>query len=333
MSLSWTPTKSDLEKGLRGLQLGDVACDTIAISTHCSTRHAEEEPLVTPIYHSTTYRIPSLEHYMKIVNDGGNLYIRLGNPTCQAAEATLSALEGGAGAMVFTSGMAAISTVLLTFLKAGDHVIACLPVYSGTQSLLEKHLSRYNVEVSWSNLDSGVEGYRELMKSNTRMLYGETPCNPLTTIIDLEAFGQLGNSVEGLLTVVDSTYAPPCIQRPHQYGIDVVIHSGTKYLSGHSDVLAGVASTRTLEQWQKLNVCRTTLGTVLSPHDASLLLRGVKTLPLRMERHCRNAEKVAEFLASHQKVNKVYYPGLATDKGYEVAKKQMKMFGGMVALR
>ncbi|ELU01835.1 hypothetical protein CAPTEDRAFT_222467 [Capitella teleta] len=314
MSKHWTPSISTLDSGVEGIKLDDLsqASHCVATRLHTPDRGREEVPLVTPIFHSSTYKVQSVQHYADVLQEGGYIYSRLGNPTCEAVECAINALERGAGSLVFGCGMAALSTALLASLKAGDHVVACNPLYSGTHSIMKEVFPKFNIEVSWVQSGCGIEEYAKKIKDNTKLLFGETPCNPLISITDLSALASLAKS-KGLLTVVDSTYAPPTIQQPISLGIDVVIHSATKYLGGHSDLVAGVITTST------------------SPFEASLLLRGVKTLSIRVDRHCSNAIKIAQFLEEHPKVAKVFYPGLRTDPGYEIAKRQMKQFGGMVA--
>jgi len=209
--------------------------------------------------------------------------------------------------------------------------VACNPLYSGTHDFITKVLPRYNIETT---LIDGykIEDYKKAIRPNTKVLYGETPSNPILSITDLEQFGKLGESLRstGLVTMVDSTFASPYLQKPIKYGIDLVIHSATKYLGGHTDLVAGVVTTRTEEQWSNLMVLRRTFGGVLSAFDGSLLLRGIKTLHVRIPRQCSTAQRLAEFLENQSIVERVHYPGLKSHPGHEVAKRQMKMFGGMI---
>lgn len=331
MSKSWLPAKSELHEKTRGLSLEETTDETRAVAAKLVSQDVSgETPLVMPIYHSSTYRIPSVESYCKILEQGGSIYSRLGSPNAQAAECAINALEGGAGTLVFTSGMAAVTTTLTAFLRPGDHVIACQPFYSGTHKFLSKYLTNFGIELTLVPIDAGIAEYEKHIKNTTKVLYGETPCNPLVQVQDLEAFGKLGKKHD-VITIVDSTLASPYLQKPLQYGIDVVVHSGTKYLGGHSDLIAGVVTTASLEHWQYINVYRSTLGNILSPFDCSLLIRGIKSVHVRVERACDNAQALAEFLAAHPKVEKVHYPGLPSHPGHAVAKKQMKKFGAMIS--
>ncbi|KAL5021971.1 hypothetical protein ScPMuIL_001126 [Solemya velum] len=333
MSSHWEPPKSVFDTGEYGLTLADVGDHTKATSTrYVNEPGPETEPLVTPIYHSSTYKLKSVEEYLRILKEGGHIYSRLSNTTTQSAECAINALEGGSGTLVFATGMAAISTTLWCFLQSGDHIIICNPVYSGTFDIVTKIFPKFNIECSFVPAGCNVSEYKKCLRPNTKVLYGETPCNPDMTILDLEEFGKLGRSLEYVVTMVDSTFASPALQNPIKHGIDIVFHSCTKYLGGHSDLTAGCATFRTVKLWKAMKRYQTTLGSVLSPHDASLLLRGIKTLPLRMEKHSSNAMKVAEYLEKHPKILKVMYPGLKSHPQHEVAKKQMKSFGGMISV-
>jgi len=325
MSRHWLPGKT--ERQAAG-DLDDVTDETRLVTSrlHDETR---EEPLVQPIVHSSTYRIQNVKHYEDILNQGGRLYVRLGNSTCESVEVTVNELEGGAGSIVFGSGMAAISTALLTCLKSGDHIVCCHPLYSGTYDLMTKHLQqRYNITVTFVGYD--IEEYRKAIRPNTKVLFGETPCNPLLSVLDVEELAKLARSHPGLTTILDTTYATPYLLKPIKYGIDIVIHSGTKYLGGHSDLCAGIVTARTVDQWKEIMVGRRTFGGILSPFEASLLLRGLKTLHVRVDRQCNTAAQLAQLLESHDKIKAVYYPGLKSNPGHDIAKRQMKKFGAMI---
>jgi len=331
MSHHWAPHKSHLEVGVKGLTINDVSDDTKLCSVKRHVIYDVGKPVTEPIVHSSTYSVESVQQYQDIYNKGGYFYLRYNNPTCETAELAIRLQEEGAGSVVFGCGMAAITTALLGFLKAGDHLVACNPLYSGTHDFITKVLPRYNIETT---LIDGykIEDYKKAIRPNTKVLYGETPSNPILSITDLEQFGKLGESLRstGLVTMVDSTFASPYLQKPIKYGIDLVIHSATKYLGGHTDLVAGVVTTRTEEQWSNLMVLRRTFGGVLSAFDGSLLLRGIKTLHVRIPRQCSTAQRLAEFLENQSIVERVHYPGLKSHPGHEVAKRQMKMFGGMI---
>lgn len=328
MSQDWNPARNILED-LPGLSYLSLSRDTLATSSRFI--NPGTEPLVPPITHSSTYKMTSVDDYLRILKESGYIYGRLGNPNSEAVECAINALEGGAGTLVFTSGMAAISAALFGFLKAGDHVVCQNPCYSGTFDILDKILGKYDVEASWVKAGSLVEDYKRLIKPNTKLLFGETPCNPMLTILDLEEFGKLGQST-GILTMVDGTFASPFCQQAIKFGIDISMHSCTKYLGGHSDLTAGCLTFRDVTHWKMMKRYQSTLGVQLSPHDASLLLRGIKTLHIRMTRHSTNAMKVANFFENHQKVALIRYPGLSSHPHHDVAVKQMQNYSGMIAL-
>ncbi|XP_050399788.1 L-methionine gamma-lyase isoform X1 [Patella vulgata] len=310
--------------------LKNLSLDTRAVSAR-PRKHIGKEttPLVPPICHASTYRIEKIDDFLDVITEGGQIYSRLGNFTTEAVECAINALEEGAGSLVFGSGMAAISTVFICHLNSGDHVIYQNPMYSNTVTLLYDFKEKYGIELTAIPAGCNVEEYQKNVKPNTKMFIGETPCNPSMTILNLEEFGKLGQKL-GILTMVDSTFGSCYLQQPIKHGVDLSVHSCTKYIGGHSDLIAGCVTTRTVEQWKKLKKWQTNLGGILSPHDASLLLRGVKTLPVRMERHSLNAMKIAEYLEKHPKVESVFYPGLPSHPHHEIAKKQMKSFGGMI---
>ncbi|MHA2366078.1 MAG: trans-sulfuration enzyme family protein [Candidatus Hodarchaeales archaeon] len=293
-------------------------------------------PLTTPIYASSTFELASAAHgatlsNMEQIEEGLSpwLYTRWGNPTTDAAATIITDLEEGFGTHVTPSGMAAITTILLSGLKKGDHIIAPKAVYGGTHSLIQKIILKFGIEATWVDATK-VENYSEAINENTKVLLGETPCNPTMTVLDLKEFGELGQE-KSLLTIVDSTFGSPYNQQPIKFGIDCVIHSATKYLGGHADIIAG-SLTSVDEKLHKetFSTLKLTSG-MLSPFDSYLLARGLKTLDVRMERHNSNAFKIAKFLDSHPKVESVHYPGLETHPQHEIAKKQMKGFGGMLS--
>ena len=227
--------------------------------------------------------------------------------------------------------MGAIASVFWALLKAGDHVVTDSCLYGCTFALLEHSLTRFGVEVSFVDT-ANLEEVRAAMKPNTRMVYLETPANPNLKIVDIAAVSKIAHSHENVVLVVDNTFATPYLQRPLELGADVVVHSATKYLNGHGDVIAGLVVTNkelaSPIRWVGLKDCT---GAVLGPQEAFLIIRGLKTLPIRMERHCANAKLVAEFLDKHPKVAKVYYPGLASHEGHDIAAKEMKDFGAMIS--
>jgi cystathionine gamma-lyase len=292
--------------------------------------HAGQQPdpqtgaVMTPIYATSTYAQSSPGEHK------GFDYARTRNPTRDALEACLAELESGATGFAFASGMAAIATVLET-LDAGSHVVAMHDLYGGSYRILELVRKRSaNIETSFVDL-ADLSNFEKNVKKNTRMVWIESPTNPLLKLVDLEAVAAAARK-RGILTVCDNTFASPWIQRPLELGIDVVVHSTTKYLNGHSDVIGGAAIVgKNSALKEKLAFLQNALGGIPSPFDAFLTLRGIKTLAVRMERHCSNAQQIAAFLEKHPKVEKVYYPGLPSHPQHELAKRQMKgRYGGMV---
>lgn len=327
-SRHWDPAKSILED-VPGLDFRRLSLDTIATAT--KSVNPATEPLVPPIAHSSTYKIKNVDDYLRILQEYGYIYSRLGNPNSDAVECSINGIEEGAGTLVFSSGMAAITAAFFCFLKAGDHVICQNPCYSGTFDILDKVLKKFGVETTWVSAGCSVDEYKKNIRNNTTILYGETPCNPMMTLLDLEAFAKLGVEA-GILTMVDGTFASPVCQPAIKFGIDISMHSCTKYLGGHSDLIAGCLTFKDVQHWKTVKRYQTTLGAQLSPHDGSLLYRGIKTIHLRMPRHCSSAMKIAEFLENHPKVSYVRYPGLPSHPQHELAKRQMKGYSGMMAV-
>jgi cystathionine gamma-lyase len=292
--------------------------------------HAGQAPdpqtgaVMTPIYATSTYAQSSPGEHK------GFDYARTRNPTRDALEACLAELESGHAAFAFASGMAAIATTL-ELLDAGSHIVAMHDLYGGSYRILEKVRKRSaNLQCSFVDL-SDVSALQKAIRSNTRMLWIESPTNPLLKLVDLEAAAALARKHK-LLSVCDNTFASPWIQRPLEHGFDIVVHSTTKYLNGHSDVIGGAAiigNNTSLQE--KLSFLQNAVGGVPSPFDCFLTLRGIKTLALRMERHCDNAFKVAAYLETHPKVGRVIYPGLASHPQHLLAARQMnRRYGGMV---
>ncbi|GIK34892.1 MAG: cystathionine beta-lyase [Gammaproteobacteria bacterium] len=288
-----------------------------------ATRDPATGAVMPPIHTSVTFAQSAVGEHQ------GWAYSRNGNPTRDALERCLAELEGGARALAFASGMAATATVL-ELLDAGAHVIAPHDGYGGTYRILHDVRPR-SAGLAVSCVDccdlAAIEG---AIRPQTRMLWLETPTNPLLRIQDLAAACALARR-HGILTVVDNTFATPLFQKPLEAGADVVMHSATKYLGGHSDVLGGFLVAATAELGQRLHGLRSVAGGVASPFDSYLLLRGIKTLALRMERHAANAQSVAEYLAGHRRVRRVHYPGLADHPQHALARRQMRGFGGMLS--
>ncbi|UUV19706.1 methionine gamma-lyase [Fusobacteria bacterium ZRK30] len=297
---------------------------------------AEKNPfgtLTTPIYQSSTFVFDSAEQGGKrfALEEAGYIYSRLGNPTSSVVEGKLALLEGAEAALATSSGMGAISSTMWTLLKAGDHLLADKTLYGCTYAFLCHGLTKFGIDVEFVDT-SDLEAVKKAMKPNTRIVYLETPANPNLKVVDVTAVCEIAHKNEGTKVVVDNTFATPYLQNPIKLGADLVVHSATKYLNGHGDVVAGFVAgdLETVTQIRLIGVKDMT-GSVLSPQDAFLMIRGMKTLELRMERHCSNAYEIARFLDDHPMIEKVYYPGLESHEGHEIAKEQMNGFGGIMA--
>lgn len=295
-----------------------------------STRaiHVGQEPdpttgaIITPIYQTSTYVQESLGQHK------GYEYSRTHNPTRTALEQCLASLENGKHGLAFASGMAACATVM-NLLSAGDHVIVGDDVYGGVYRLFEKVLSRYKLTFSYVDASQLAE-VKKAIRCDTKMLWLETPTNPLLKLADLKALSIIAKEA-GLISVVDNTFASPFFQRPLDMGIDVVVHSTTKYIGGHSDVVGGAIVTSRDDLHESLKFHQNAVGGVPGAFDSWLTLRGLKTLSIRMKEHQSNALAIAEFLEKHPAIQKVVYPGLASHPQHDLAKKQMSGFGGMVS--
>jgi len=276
----------------------------------------------TPIYQTSTFV------FEDVGKTRGYDYSRTANPTRKVLEDTIARLEGGKAGFAFATGMAAETTVI-HLLKAGDHVITGNDIYGGTYRLFENVMQAFGLEFTFLRMNS-KQAIEEAIKPNTRMIWLETPSNPLLNIVDLEMAVDVAKR-HGLLTVIDNTFATPYFLRPIEYGIDLVVHSTTKYLNGHCDVVGGAVVTTTDELTDRVQFLLNAMGTCASPFDCWLVLRGIETLPVRMKQHEENAIAIAEYLNTHHAVKKVLYPGLDSHPGHEIAEKQMEGFGGMVS--
>jgi len=274
-----------------------------------------------PISHASTFKQDGVGNFVYE-------YARTGNPTRQALEELVKDIEGGVAGFAFSSGMAAISSVMQLF-STGDHIILTDDVYGGTFRLMSKVLNRFQIEVTFIDT-SDVENVKREIKSNTKAIYLETPTNPLLKITDIQAISQIAKE-NNLLLIVDNTFSTPYWQNPLQLGADIVLHSATKYLGGHSDVVAGVVVVNSDQLKSDLHFIQNSVGSILGPQDSWLLIRGIKTLGVRMEEIEENARKVAEFLKDHPSVTNIYYPGFETHTGHEIHKKQARGFGGMIS--
>ncbi len=291
--------------------------------------------LCDPIYQTSTFEFETVEQggARFAGQEEGYIYSRLGNPTVATVEAKLASLEGGEAALCTAAGMGAISATMWTILKAGDEIVADETLYGCTYALFNHGLTRFNVNVTCTDL-SDIANLKKALTPKTKIVYFESPCNPTMKILDIELIAKTAHEYDpDIKVIVDNTFCTPYLTRPLSLGADVVVHSATKYLNGHGDVIAGAI----VGKADFINECRTVgikdmTGAVMSPFNAFLMGRGMKTLDIRMERHCANAQKVADFLEGHPAVAKVYYPGLKSFEGYEIAKKQMRLPGGMMAI-
>lgn len=289
--------------------------------------------LATPIHQTATFIFDNAEQGGRrfALEEEGYIYSRLGNPTCTVLEEKLAMLEGAEAAIACASGIGAISSAFWTLLKSGDHIVSAKTLYGCTYAYLNHGLTQFGVEVTFVD-SKDPENIRKAMRPNTKVVYLETPANPTLEIADIKAVADIAHTVEGCVLMVDNTFCTPYTQRPIEMGADIVVHSGTKFLNGHGDVIAGfVLGKQEYINKVRLYGVKDMTGASMSPFDAYLIIRGMKTLEIRMERHCSNAMKVAEFLEKHPAVNQVYYPGLPSFEQYDLAKKQMSLPGAVIA--
>ncbi|NEU32050.1 methionine gamma-lyase [bacterium LRH843] len=304
--------------------------ETEAIHTGYSSR-MHNDSLVPPLYQTSTFTFPTAEvGEQRFAGESeGGIYSRLANPTVTLLEERMAALERGEAALAFSSGMAAVSAALTHVTKTGDHILCSEGIYGCTFGLLQLMKKKYWITHDLIRMDS-EEKVRQAIQENTACIYVETPINPTMKLIDLALVARVAKECN-IPVIVDNTFCSPYLQRPLLHGCDYVVHSATKYIGGHGDVIAGVIVGRKEELAVMSMTVRKDVGGIMSPFDAWLLLRGLKTLPVRLDRHCDNAEKIAEKLKHHPKISRVFYPG---DKGfpqYELAKQQMKRPGGMIS--
>lgn len=287
--------------------------------------------LATPLYQTSTFIFDDAQQGGdRFAGESeGYIYTRLGNPTTRQLEKRVAAMEGMDDAAATATGMAAVSAALLTNLQSGDHMISSKAVYGCSYALMSHMLKKFNIEVSFVDM-TNPENISAAVKENTKLIFLETPINPNLVVLDLASICSIAKK-HNLLSVVDNTFLTPVLQQPVKFGADIVIHSATKYLNGHGDVVAGIVCS----SFEMINEIKMTalkdIGGTISPHDAWLIMRGLKTLPIRMDRHCSNAQTVAEFLESHPNVATVYYPGLKSHPGNKFIGEQMKAAGGVIA--
>lgn len=298
---------------------------------HAGKEKNQHGTLATPLYQTSTFVFDNAEQGAARFagEQEGYIYTRLGNPTTRELEQKVAALEGMADAAATATGMGAVAASTMAFLQHGDHLIASKAIYGCSFALFNHMFARYGIEVSFVDMTDHA-AVAAALKPNTRMLFAETPINPNLVVLDLAFLGQFCQQHQ-LISIIDNTFLTPLLQQPARYGIDIVIHSATKYLNGHGDVVAGII----VADSEKIATIKMTtlkdMGATISPHDAWLIIRGLKTLAVRMERHCQNAQQVAEFLQAHPAVKEVFYPGLPNHPGYRFLGDQMLGAGGVLA--
>src|SRR5258706_3478999 len=289
--------------------------------------HKKNGPLATPIYQTSTFEVTDSQEQVR-ATDTDRFYTRYGNPTHTVVENAIAELEGTDAALLFSSGMAAITTSILAMVKAGDHIVAQRDIYGGVTKFLSQWIPKLGIETTFVDTND-IDQHARAIRPNTKILHIESPTNPIVKIVDLEKIAALAKE-RGVITTIDSTFATPINCRPAEFGIDLVLHSGTKYFGGHGDIICGMA-TGQLDLIEQIHHLRTTLGCCMDPHAAFLLLRGIKTLAVRVERQNENALRIAEFLSQHPKVTRVHYPLLKKHPDYAIAKKQMTGAGGVLS--
>ncbi|MCM2367370.1 MULTISPECIES: methionine gamma-lyase [Proteus] len=289
--------------------------------------------LVPPVFQTSTFVFPTAQYGADCFSgkQKGHFYSRISNPTLELLEKRLAQLENGEGAVVFSSGIGAITSSCWSLLKPGDELIADMTVYGCTFTFFNHGLAKFGVKIKHVDL-TNLEKLKEAITEKTKLIFFETPANPNMRVSDIAKISEIAHQ-HNILVMVDSTYCSPYLQQPLELGADIVVHSMTKYLSGHGDVTAGaIITTHALADKIRVEGLKDMTGACLSPHDASLILRGIKTLGIRMEQICQNAQRIAQYLEDNPKVETIYYPGLVSFPQYELAKRQMRLAGGMIAI-
>lgn len=292
---------------------------------------AYQGSLTPPLFQTSTFTFPTAQHGEKSFGGESDDYIysRLGNPTVHLLENRMAALEEGEAALAFGSGMAAVSTTLFTLINAGDHIVCSKGIYGCTFGLLEMLEQKFRVQHDFCDMNTEEE-LMDVIQENTKVIFIETPINPTMKVIDIEMIVSVAKK-KGIIVVVDNTFCSPYLQKPLTLGCDIVLHSATKYIGGHGDVIAGIVVCKSKELAERMAPVRKDTGGIMSPFDAWLLLRGLKTLAVRMDRHCDNAEKIVEFLQTQSIVQNVYYPGDQNNPDFWIASKLMRKGGGVIA--
>ena len=298
---------------------------------HGSLIHNETGCVVTPIYQTSTFAFKDADHGARLFSgeEEGYIYTRVGNPTIQSVEQVVAILENGYKAVGCATGMAAVHLVFASLLSAGDHVVSSEAVYGSTSALLSTIFTRFGVKVSFVDT-SDIEAVKAAVTPETKLIYVETPANPTIVVSDIAAIADIAHD-NGAKLCVDNTFMSPILQKPLDFGADLVLHSMTKFLNGHADVVAGIVVLKTEEDYKHFRSMATEIGGTIDPFNAFLVARGIKTLSIRMKRHCENAQKIAEYLESHPKVEKVAFPGLKSHPQYETHKKQTDGPGALIS--
>ena len=298
---------------------------------HAGDFHDEFGSAVTPIYQTSTFSFKSAEHGANLFagKEKGFIYTRIGNPTIGALEDKLAELENGFGGVALASGMAAVSTIYAAILKTGDHMISTGAVYGPSRAVMESIFKDFGVESTYTDT-AILENIEKAIKPNTKMLYLETPANPTIVLTDIKAACEIAHK-HNIIVVVDNTFSSPYLQQPLDLGADVVLHSLTKFINGHADIVGGALIVKEEELYKKVRKAMTFIGGNMDPHQAYLVIRGVKTLSIRIDRAQESAMKVAEYLEAHPKVEWIKYPGLKSFEQHELAKQQMSGFGSMIS--
>jgi len=298
---------------------------------HAGEFHDQFGSATVPIYQTSTFSFESAEHGAKCFagESDGYIYSRIGNPTIDALEKQIAILENGFGSIAVSSGMAAATTIYLSLLSSGDHIVSTDAIYGPARGIMEKQFIRFGFESTYINT-TNADNVKKAIKPNTKVIYIETPANPTMDITDLKAVAEIAHQ-HGCLLVVDNTFCSPYLQNPIDLGADIVFHSMTKFINGHADIVAGVIIAKEEAMYKQLRNMMIMMGCNMDPHQAYMVLRGLKTLGIRMDRAQENAQKVAEFLENHPKVAWIKFPGLKSHPQYEIGKKQMKGDGSMIS--
>ncbi len=289
--------------------------------------HKKNGPLATPIYQTSTFEVTDSQEQLRATHTD-RFYTRYGNPTHTVAENAIAELEGTDAALLFSSGMAAITTSILALVKAGDHIVAQRDIYGGVTKFLSQWLPKLGIETTFVDTND-IEQHARAIRPNTKIIHVESPTNPTVKVVDLEQIAALAKE-RGVISTIDATFGTPINCRPAEFGIDLVLHSGTKYFGGHGDIICGMAAGRR-DLIEQVHGLRTTLGCCMDPHAAFLLLRGIKTLAVRVQRQNESALRIAEILSGHPKVTRVHYPMLKGHPQYDLAHKQMAGAGGVLS--